>query len=318
MAAASPIASIPRTPGVYWIRCKRNGKIYVGSAVNLRERWDRHRRELRGKIHHNPHLQQSWNLYGEENFELEILQHVEAADLLRAEQEWIDRTDCTHRRIGFNISALASTQGQKTPLTWQGFRDPSGKPVVIVNLTEFCRRHILDFPSMHRLAKGVSKLKSYKGWTHQNSVRVRDYVKSYDGFVDPSGKPAPTITNLAEFCRARGLEKTHMVAVANSRIVSHRGWTHLHGKQRQPAREYMGFVAPGGAFTIITNLAAFCKACSLCVVHMHEVKSGKRPSHKGWTWRDHDESQVAQWRRLAEIHESPDLGNQPVPATTCP
>ena len=126
MAATPLIASIPRTPGVYWIRCKRNGKIYVGSSVDLRERWDRHRRELRDKVHHNAHLQQAWDLYGAENFEFEILQHVEEADLLRVEQEWIDGTDCTHRKIGFNISPLASTGGEKIPLTWQGFRDPSG------------------------------------------------------------------------------------------------------------------------------------------------------------------------------------------------
>jgi hypothetical protein len=35
----------------------------------------------------------------------------------------------------------------------------------------------------------------------------------------------------------------------------------------------------------ITNLAAFCRACGLCLVHMHELKSRKRPSHKGWTWK---------------------------------
>jgi len=113
MAAATLIALIPSTSGIYWIRCKRNGKIYVGSAVNLRQRWDRHRRALRDKIHHNAPLQQAWNLYGEENFEFEILEHVAEADLLRAEQEWIDRTDCTHRKIGFNICALASSQGRK-------------------------------------------------------------------------------------------------------------------------------------------------------------------------------------------------------------
>jgi group I intron endonuclease len=310
------IAVIPRTSGIYQIRCRQNGKIYVGSAVDLRRRWEKHRRALADGAHHNDHLQQAWHLYGEANFEFQILQLVPAAELLRAEQEWIDRTDCTHRKIGFNITRLASTQGEKTSLTWSGFSDPSGKPVTIVNLTEFCRRHELDFSSMHRLAKGLSKLKSYKGWTHVNSIRKRNYIKTYSGFVGPDGKEVPSITNLAEFCRRNGLEKTHMVAVANGRITSHRGWTHVNGKRRQAPREYTGFVAPGGAFTIITNLSAFCRAANLCVVHMHEVRSGKRPGHKGWTWRDHDEAQISEWRRLAaEIHESPYLGNEPVPSS---
>jgi hypothetical protein len=34
---------------------------------------------------------------------------------------------------------------------------------------------------MNRLAKGKSKLKSYKGWTPRNSVRQREYIKTYDG-----------------------------------------------------------------------------------------------------------------------------------------
>src|SRR6184192_3183822 len=50
---------------------------------------------------------------------------------------------------------------------------------------------------------------------------------------------------------------------------------------------HKGFVAPGGAVVRITNLSAFCRACNLSVVHMHQLKSGKRPSHKGWTWK-HD------------------------------
>jgi len=46
-------------------------------------------------------------------------------------------------------------------------------------------------------------------------------------------------------------------------------------------------MAPGGAVVRIINLSAFCRACELCQVHMFELKSGKRPIHKGWTWK-HD------------------------------
>ena len=88
-------------------------------------------------------------------------------------------------------------------------------------------------------------------------------------------------------CREHGLENSHMIAVANGRIVSHRGWTHVRGRKRLPPLEHKGFIAPGGAVVRITNLRAFCRACDLCVVHMHELKSGKRASHKGWTWK-HD------------------------------
>jgi hypothetical protein len=69
---------------------------------------------------------------------------------------------------------------------------------------------------------------------------------------------------------------------------------YLRGKRKQPPKQHAYFIAPGGAYTIITNLNAFCRACDLRVVHMHDVKSGKRPSHKGWTWRKPDENQTYQ------------------------
>jgi GIY-YIG catalytic domain-containing protein len=279
--------------GVYQIRCKRNGKIYVGSAVNVQARWDTHRRELRRGSHPNPYMQHAWKLYGEVSFELLVLEYVDAARLLETEQRWIDQTGCTDRGIGFNVRLEATSAGNGIARTWPGFHDPSGNPVAIVGLTDFCKRHGLDYRSMHRLAMGRSKLKSYRGWTHTNSVRRRDYVKTHDGFVDRDGKRIGPIRNLAAFCREQGLDATHMTAVATGRIVSHQGWTHIRGRKRLPPLVHKGFIAPGGAVVRITNLSAFCRACDLCVCHMHELKSGKRPSHKGWTWK-HDADRAFQ------------------------
>ena len=73
MSTGTHTPEVPDSPGVYQIRCKRNGKFYVGSAVNLRTRWDTHRRDLRRGSHHNPYLQLAWKLYGEINFELVVL-----------------------------------------------------------------------------------------------------------------------------------------------------------------------------------------------------------------------------------------------------
>jgi len=291
MSARKHLEEIPNSSGIYQIRCNQNGKIYVGSATDLRARWRGHRRDLCNGAHVNPHLQQAWNLYGEASFAFTVLEHVEPPRLLVREQDWIELTGCTDRRIGFNIKLQATSSGDGIGRTWSGFRDPAGNVVTIVNLSDFCRRNRLDFPSMQRLSKGLSKLKSYKGWTHINSVRQREYIKTHHGFVDPEGRPAAPIRNLAAFCRDRGLEPAHMAAVASGRIVSHRGWTHVHGRKRSPPLVHKGFIAPGGARTRITNLSAFCRACRLCVVHMHELKSGKRPSHKGWTWK-HDADQA--------------------------
>jgi hypothetical protein len=230
----------------------------------------------------------------------------------------MERTGCTDSEVGFNFYPRAGSPGDAFAETWEGFYDPNGVRYTIINLYDFCRRRGLDFPSMHRLAKGRSKLKSYKGWTHENSVRKRAYIKSWEGFIDPDGRPFGAITNLAAFCREQGLDKTHMVAVANGRITSHRGWTCQKGRRKQPPITHTGFIAPDGTRVTITNLAAFCRASGLGVAHMFELKSGKRRSHRGWTWRNDDEDQTSEAGRNAEVHESLDYGDQPVPTKTRP
>lgn len=77
-----------------------------------------------------------------------------------------------------------------------------------------------------------------------------------------------------------------MVAVANGRICSHRGWTHKDGRQQSEPEVYTGFINPDGQRVIIANLQAFCREYGLHPVHMHKLKNGQRKSHKGWTWRE--------------------------------
>src|SRR5687768_12784577 len=66
----------PCSAGVYQIRCKPTGKIYIGSAVDLRARWEHHRGRLRRGDHRNRYLQNAWVKYGEVNFEFSVLEFV--------------------------------------------------------------------------------------------------------------------------------------------------------------------------------------------------------------------------------------------------
>lgn len=54
--------------GVYVIENAINGKKYIGSTVNLRERRQNHFRLLRRGKHDNGQLQMAFNLYGENAF----------------------------------------------------------------------------------------------------------------------------------------------------------------------------------------------------------------------------------------------------------
>ena len=274
------------TPGIYQILCTPTGKVYVGSATDLRNRWKAHIDKLCKGRHHNKYLQNAWNKYGPNSFEFSVLEFIEKRNLLEAKQRWIDKTNCVNQKIGFNIYKTAGSPAEQLAQKWEGLIDPNGNEVTIYNFESFCRKHNLSRAIMWKLAKGNNKNKACQGWTHKNSVRKRDYVKTYDGFISPDGKLVGPIINLAAFCRKNGLDNTHMVAVFRGRICSHRGWTYKTSRQRMDQKTYNGFINPNGQKITITNLAAFCRENNLQKVHMHELISGKRKQHKGWTWRN--------------------------------
>jgi group I intron endonuclease len=96
--------------GIYQIRNTVNRKVYIGSAVNLRRRWARHRDDLRCGAHHSIRLQRSWNKYGSDAFVFEILELVsEMRHLISVEQAHLDRTNSFNPRLGYNMSPTAGS-----------------------------------------------------------------------------------------------------------------------------------------------------------------------------------------------------------------
>jgi group I intron endonuclease len=80
-----------KQPVIYKIRNVVNNKFYVGSTTDTRERFRTHRSGLRKSHHHCPHLQASWNKYGEDCFKFEVVEVVESAELLWVvEGRWLD------------------------------------------------------------------------------------------------------------------------------------------------------------------------------------------------------------------------------------
>lgn len=86
----STIPSDIRLPGVYLIYCFANCKAYVGSSNKICSRIAQHKCDLRHNKHGNPHLQNAWNLYGEDEFTFGVLQTCDVSEKLVVEQWWLD------------------------------------------------------------------------------------------------------------------------------------------------------------------------------------------------------------------------------------
>ena len=79
--------------GIYEIRNIQNDYRYVGSAVDLDRRREGHFYDLRRERYPNSHLQRSYNKYGEDAFEFNVLEYCAKEDLTKGgkrEQYWID------------------------------------------------------------------------------------------------------------------------------------------------------------------------------------------------------------------------------------
>lgn len=75
---------------IYKIINTVNGKFYVGSTTNTRERFRTHRNRLRKNRHHAKHLQAAWNKYGEKAFVFIVIETIPAEESLQeAENKWL-------------------------------------------------------------------------------------------------------------------------------------------------------------------------------------------------------------------------------------
>lgn len=77
--------------GIYRIRNLINNNCYYGSSKDINKRWERHKRDLTNKKHHNIILQRAWNKYGEYNFIFEIVEETDLVNILIREQYFLDK-----------------------------------------------------------------------------------------------------------------------------------------------------------------------------------------------------------------------------------
>lgn len=95
--------------GIYAIINMAANRVYVGSAISVKQRWHTHRSHLRRGISNSRRLQNSWNKHGEEAFSFYMLEAVDKSKLIEREQLWIDGLMAANPQIGYNIRENAGS-----------------------------------------------------------------------------------------------------------------------------------------------------------------------------------------------------------------
>ena len=121
--------------GVYLVVNQRNGRFYVGSSRNSRERWRMHISELRCRKHANMAWQGDWNRFGPDAFQFKLLQSVtlttkvkrgtKSVELIGIERMWLRyfSTRCPNLLYNIVLPDQSRNYPDMEPSELQAYRD---------------------------------------------------------------------------------------------------------------------------------------------------------------------------------------------------
>ena len=85
--------------GIYKIENKINGKVYIGQSINIKIRWQQHKREANCNRRNAP-LDNALSKYGLDNFTFEVLEECSQELLNEKEIFWIAHYKSNDRDFG--------------------------------------------------------------------------------------------------------------------------------------------------------------------------------------------------------------------------
>lgn len=144
--------------GVYKISNSVDSRIYIGSSINIYERWKEHKRALLKNIHHNIHLQRFVNKYGLDKLIFNVIEFVRK-DLIIIEQKYIN----LFKNL-FNIAKEASAPMLGRNHTKEALEKISKSSLGSNNAMYGTKRpkHVIDAMKKARWKHGASKYERLK------------------------------------------------------------------------------------------------------------------------------------------------------------
>jgi len=207
--------------GIYQIRNTSNGKVYIGSAVNLKRRKSQHFHCLRKGNHPNCYLQNAFNKG--QKLKFFVIEYCDESALITCEQSYIDILWDNGERC-YNVAREAGRFTSALKTYDVVLQDPSGNlHGPIVGLGIFARKHGLHKEHLSALLKG--RLKTCNGWKvlDGKTKRPQSQSKSF-AFVSPDGNTYKNIANVTEFAESHGLNRSSLSSVATGKRASLFGW----------------------------------------------------------------------------------------------
>jgi|LakMenEpi03Aug12_release.lakeMendotaPanAssembly.Ray.scaffolds.fasta_scaffold375619_1 group I intron endonuclease len=157
--------------GVYQIRNLVNKKRYIGSSIDLNKRKDEHFYYLRRNAHHNIHLQNSFNEYGESKFLFETIEsndNLDRDELYELEQFYIDSFNWENL---YNINKDVKSGGS----------DVLSIPILLLDLNH---NIIEEFESIQQCSRFLNKSQINSNRLNNNTIISNNYRIVTKDFYD--------------------------------------------------------------------------------------------------------------------------------------
>jgi len=195
--------------GIYKIANKITEDFYIGSAINLSQRFRAHKSHLKYHIHHNYYLQKIFNNYGSDSLIFEVIEYVQDKNnLIPREQYYIDALNPTYNilKIAGNPLGIKRSELTKFKLS-EAHKGKKHSEETKITMSE---RH--------------SKYWKDKKRSEETKRKISESLAKPFKLLSPQGQVVKGI-NLSKFCRENNLSSGCMYAVVNNKLKSYKRWT---------------------------------------------------------------------------------------------
>ena len=230
-------SDIKNKPGIYEIHNTVNDKRYIGQSVHIRMRLFKHISLLSKNQHQNKHLQCSWNKYGKECFEFNVIEYCPIEELDSKEDYYIAKYQSNNNQYGFNYRVDNKTN---RGLKWSD--EQREKMMDAINNNPWFHNHTIPLTTLQK-AWDASR---NKVWTQEErdrhsqiltGTKVADTSKmqlAQRGEGNPSCKlsedSVKEIILLLQnkYCSVATLSNVYCITEANIRVIRcNRSWKHI-------------------------------------------------------------------------------------------